>query len=296
MNEPTFSKLLTSVILDNKYDRHVKGKKSGKLDTRSLYKVNHSIKLFKRREERKNKDYVVSIVIDCSSSMGGSKIRSAAHAAESLSKNFANMGIMHSIVLFSSSPYEIRPFSSERIKDVYKKCVGFMGGYVYFTKILPEHKQWKKEYANGCRIKCIGSSIDTTFSQAVKKYGVDSKESWERSQGGTLYAPGIATAIETIKKQKGKKIVITLSDGDTAHVSKDDDTELQGTGKKYGDFIDIKKMVNRAIKDGIEVYSVCIEDDHANQYFPPRRTCSVYDIGQLYDHIVKMIKINLKRG
>ena len=71
MRDVAFQKRLSSIMLDNKYDRFMKNRKTGKLDTNSLYKINHSNKLFKKREARKNKDYAVSLVVDCSGSMCG---------------------------------------------------------------------------------------------------------------------------------------------------------------------------------------------------------------------------------
>ena len=61
MNDVTFQRFLSSVMLDNKYDRFVKNRRTGKLDTRNIYKIKFSEKIFKRREARKNKHYAVTL-------------------------------------------------------------------------------------------------------------------------------------------------------------------------------------------------------------------------------------------
>lgn len=65
-----FERKIASIMRDNKYDREVSGFRSGKLNNKKLYKVQTgSEKVFKRKSERKNKQYNVVILIDESGSM-----------------------------------------------------------------------------------------------------------------------------------------------------------------------------------------------------------------------------------
>lgn len=283
-------------MLDNKYDRLVKGKKTGKLHTKSLYKVNQSDKLFAKKEERKNKHYAVSLVIDCSGSMSGERLNQAVLAAKTLSKNFSQMGIPHNVVCFDELPWPIRGFQKGYMHDIAKKIDAFRNG-VYYCQIKEEDKQFAKEYAGGCRYKLLGICEDSTEqekSDIAKRNGITVDRVRWTSSAGTQYHTGIACAIEGIRKQKGKRIVVCLSDGDTNLSSSD--MEVPGTYKPFSAFTDLKKVISDAIKEGIEMYGVGIHDDAGNQYFPETRTCAVYNTSQLYDHIIKMIKINLKRG
>lgn len=306
MTEAAFTKMLSSVLLDNKYDRLVKGKKSGKLDTKSLHKVNLTPKLFKKKEERKNKDYVVSLVVDCSSSMGGSRIQTASIAAENLSKSLSLMGINHNIVFFSNNSYEFKPFNSSRVKNMMQEVNKYTNSYsVYLTLDTYENgvtykDKYSKEYANGVRLKYLGNSyidkLELSEEGFSKPYGVSKNVIKYEQEGGTSYGQAVRFAIEKIKNQKGKKIIIGLSDGDSEIDSNDSKEQKDSKGLPMGNFADIGKQVKLGLKMGIEMYSIGIECDASNRYYPPKRTCAVYDLNQLYDHIIKMIKINLKRG
>lgn len=65
-----FERKMASIMRDNKYDREVSGFRSGKLNNKKLYKVQTgSEKVFKRKTERKNKQYNIVVLMDESGSM-----------------------------------------------------------------------------------------------------------------------------------------------------------------------------------------------------------------------------------
>lgn len=69
---PPFKKKLSSIMKDNLYDRQGGKYRTGKLNTKQLYKVaTGSDKVFTRKVLRQHKDYKVTVLVDESGSMTG---------------------------------------------------------------------------------------------------------------------------------------------------------------------------------------------------------------------------------
>ena len=69
MNNKTFTRKINNILTDNKVDRFVRGKKRGKLDTKGLHKTKTNLKVFKKKEERSNKEYYITLYLDFSISL-----------------------------------------------------------------------------------------------------------------------------------------------------------------------------------------------------------------------------------
>lgn len=71
---PVFKRRFSSIVEDNNYRRFGSPNKSGKLNSKFLYKFEHdSDRLFSKRTVRQNKDYNICILMDESGSMFGEK-------------------------------------------------------------------------------------------------------------------------------------------------------------------------------------------------------------------------------
>lgn len=103
LKDSAFKGRLSSVMLDNKYDRRVRGRTRGKLDMNRLYKVpTGSRNVFMQKESRKGKQYNVVLLIDESGSMGGRKAMLAAESAVFLTKQLTDIGVNVGIIGFES--------------------------------------------------------------------------------------------------------------------------------------------------------------------------------------------------
>jgi len=292
MNDVTFQKNLASVMLDNKFDRFVKNRKTGKLDTKSLFKVNTSNKLFKRKEERKNKHYAITLLVDCSGSMHRDKAEVASESAVKLSKHLQQMDIPHNIVLFNVGILEAKPFN----RKVDYKWLGstivaesnFRSKYFFQYELT--------ELPNGRAVrKYITSSNEKGYKDILAE--LDKKKTkhiYEDAAGYNSDAEAIKSAKEMLLKQKGRKIMIVLSDGQPAPLYDAYESPIN-KGTCSTDY-DLKEQIRVTIKSGIELYSVGILDDSVNRYYPHGRTAVISSLNQLYPHIIKLIKKNLKRG
>lgn len=318
MNDATFTARLSSVMLDNKYDRYVKGRRSGKLDTKGIYKISISDKLFKRKEERKNKHYAVSLVVDCSGSMmSDGKYDVAFDSAKKLSWHLSKIGIPHNIVGFNGKTVEVKSFNTSYDKQVDRKLRKLLDDLYVFYVYASHLNNFGKDYGDLVKpIKGIKDSHWLYFGNNYEDADVDTKrKTIEKIDAGKHSSAGyklirevggygynndpvaIEWATKQILKQKGKKIMIVLSDGQPA-IS---DSEFQVPEQLDKLFRGIKREntkheVEKSLKQGIELYSIGILDGSVSRYYPAKRCCSVYDLHQLYDHIIKMISINLKRG
>lgn len=296
MNDVTFQKMLASVMLDNKYDRFVKNRKTGKLDTKSLYKINTSDKLFKRREARKNKHYSVLLLVDTSGSMSGSKLTMASEAADRLSMHLSQIGIENAVYSFDAGITEIKPFGTQRLKagELKSKLKGQHGIFEKFhfwdldkkvTNTIDGQDMY--EYIGVC---------DEPFRDE-KKAELNSKKINFTEMAGPGYnsdAEAVRKAREIILKQKGKKLLIVLSDGYPAPVEENYESPIN-KGYSQGDY-ELKPEVDITIQSGIEVYSIGIFSDAVKSFYPAKRTCAINDLSQLYPHIIHLVRLNLKRG
>jgi cobalamin biosynthesis protein CobT len=102
LDDRVFQARLKNVMLDNAFDRRIRGRKRGKLDMRSLYKVPMKAEnVFTLKQERKNKQYNIVLLVDESGSMMGDKAQTAADCAIFLAKAFENINIEIAIVGFN---------------------------------------------------------------------------------------------------------------------------------------------------------------------------------------------------
>jgi cobalamin biosynthesis protein CobT len=300
MNDVTFAKMLSSVMLDNKYDRFVKNRRTGKLDTRSLYKVNTSSRLFKKREARKNKHYAVSLVVDCSGSMNGEQIKIAASAAQKLSHHLAAMDIPHNIISFNAHAKEMKVFGPKEQLGVEKAIVNSVSG----TGIVKEYEYIFWDTSKKIKSK-DGKRMFYPFDTITGGGLTGAKEYKNESKGvGSLFtvpAPAynadgeaIRFAREKLMRQEGKRLMIHLSDGQPANMY--DSYESVNYPGTCNDDYDLKKEVEITLAQGIELYSIGILSSAVSNYYPPKRTGTITKLDQLYPHIIKLIRMNLKRG
>lgn len=122
MKDGAFRERLASVMLDNKYDRRLRGRTRGKLDMKALFKVpTQSRSVFTQKQARKNKEYNIVLLIDESGSMAGSKARKAAEVAVFLAKNFDGLNLNLAIIGFNNVIAVHKDFGmSSNYNDLYK--------------------------------------------------------------------------------------------------------------------------------------------------------------------------------
>lgn len=295
MNDISFQKHLASVILDNKFDRYVKNKKAGTLNTNSLYKIGHSNKLFKKREARKNKNYSVSLVVDCSGSMSGDKIKTAAWAAQKLSDSLAKIGVNHNVITFNLGVFEIKTFSTKGDKSVGKNVINEMkdSRRFYYSNdyVKPNAKTGEMMH------KYLGFRRDSeSASDLIRSFPKEFQTSHhsEVGPGWNSDAEALKISRELLLKQTGTKIMIYLSDGQPAPFDREYESPVYEGLNQYQH--NLKHEVDTTIISGIELYSIGIESKAVLDFYPKKRCRVINNTEELYPNIIELVKKNLKRG
>jgi hypothetical protein len=115
MDDKVFRAKLQSVMLDNKYDRRLRGRSRGKLDMKALFKVPTQAKsVFTQKVARKNKEYSICILVDESGSMrSNDKCILAAELTCFLVKNFEGININTCIIGFNNNISILKEFGGK---------------------------------------------------------------------------------------------------------------------------------------------------------------------------------------
>lgn len=117
MEDSVFRARLSSIMIDNMYDRRLKGRTRGKLDMRRLWKAHvGATNLFTQKMARKNKEYNIVLLVDESGSMQGEKIEQAAEIATFLAATFEGLNLNLAIVGFNHYIHLHKDFD-EKVKD-----------------------------------------------------------------------------------------------------------------------------------------------------------------------------------
>ena len=299
MRDIAFRKQLASVVTDNKYDRYVKNRKSGKLHGSSLYKVETSSRVFKRREARLNKHYSFTILVDVSGSMRNrDKISIAAKSVDKISFHLDAIGLPHNIVMFNHGVTEVKTFeggydkknaatiqdevmSNNRSRYIYdgNHYVERTDGKRSYLKFL-ERTTRKQYFDNGC-----GSYYEKKYStdRIIDMDGPDENNDGE----------AVRVAREYLLKRAGQKVMIVLSDGRPTPKSHLESPTHPGFAPS--DF-SLQREIEITLQSRVEVYSIGILDTGVERYYPKRRTRVIQDLTELYPSMIGLIKSNLKRG
>lgn len=119
MQNSTFKHRLNSTLKDNAINRYVTGKKKGKLDFNSIYKIALSNKVFKQKEERKGKDYSITLLLDGSMSMHDRDyVYTVTKVSEDFSDIFTELNIPNSIYVFANKVTILKDFQQKK-KNLY---------------------------------------------------------------------------------------------------------------------------------------------------------------------------------
>lgn len=115
-----FYNRIGSVMKDNMYDRTVVGYRSGSIANRSLYKtqIENQTRVFARKQERENKQYSISILLDVSGSMQGERIKMATEMVEILVKGLERNNIRFALTFFGKGFHTYKTFEQKLNKNM----------------------------------------------------------------------------------------------------------------------------------------------------------------------------------
>lgn len=177
VKDPAFRARLSSIMLDNKYDRKLRGRTRGKLDMGRLSKVPMMQRnIFTKKQSRRGKNYNVILLVDQSGSMSGAKSKQAAEAGMFLLNNFDGININTCVIGFHDSIHVYKDWNSKKSYDqVYKDLLGNYGGNEDYDAMHFALDYFKKAPDEGENILLMLSDGAPTLDGQERVFGENGK-------------------------------------------------------------------------------------------------------------------------
>lgn len=277
MKDPAFRARLSSIMLDNKYDRRLRGRTRGKLDMTRLFKAPTLAKnLFTQKQSRKGKAYNVILLVDESGSMCGGKAAAAAECATFLCHILDGININTCVIGFNQN--------------------------VMINKDWNDKTNYEELYS---AIKTMGEG-DKRFQRKSDKRG---------SYYEYISDPGCNNDYEAMdfayhhfaKAPTGDNILIMMSDGEPAscadahyfdskgeRIARLNYTPIVPKLGKEGRDRDSKEVLHQLVESHKDVSSIGIGIMRGGWQIPDYSVVS--NIAELKPAIIKALKKTIKRG
>lgn len=209
------------------------GHRSGRLHPSALARLTafKDDRVFRRKHINDSKDVAVELLVDCSASMGGSKIETAAYAAYGLASVLDRMGLPNEVLGFTTSEY----LPSEMHEEERKLGIDYareMNLYIPILKGFNERltSESKKRFAALPHVGWLCENVDGESVQIA--------------------------AHRLAQRRERRKILMVLSDGQPACP---------------GDWRALQRHLKKSVKDveksGIDVIALGIQSDAPRHFY-----------------------------
>jgi cobalamin biosynthesis protein CobT len=210
--------------------------------------------VFRKRHETTSKDVAVSLVIDCSGSMSGSKIHTATQAAYALSSVLERIGISHEVVAFTTG----QPAAS-------------------YGELEAEAKKIGRGFT---RIEALYMPILKGFNERLKTE-VKERFGWlpnSRVLRNNIDGECVEIAARRLMaRRESGKVMIVLSDG--APACQGDMQALQRH---------LKQVVKNIEKAGVKTVGIGIESSEVTKFYP--KNIVLHNVSELPDRVIKELR------
>lgn len=233
------------------------GHRKGKLHAPSLFRIPQGDdRVFSQKQEHVSKDTAVTLLVDNSGSMAGSKCRLAMIAAYALCSTLDRVKIANEVIGFTTGmSYTLPPGMQEAYAD---EC---RNSGVSYDRVIPI-------------VMPIYKSFDERLSATVKKR-IAYMMNAQRGLAGNIDGESLEYAAERIMRRSEKrKVILVLSDGQPAG------SRRSGPHLKY--------TAERIEKIGIECVGIGIMDNSVKKYY--KRNAVLHNIADLPSLVMGEIK------
>lgn len=241
------------------------GLRRGKLSGNNLYRlVSNDDHIYKNKIEHKTRDIAVSLVVDCSGSMGGSKIHTAMCSAWVLADVLGRLGVACEIMGFTTGD-----LSGPRSRDLYNEM--------------------RAEHAKGRSWDRCEPLRLPMFKSFKEKFGIEQKKrmaSYAHVQSGmanNIDGESVQYAFENLNKhalygaKKKGRMMIVFSDGQPA---------AGVPGAKLNSHL--KAVVKRIEADGVNIVGVGIMSNSVQSFY--RKNVKIDNIEELPGLVLKQLR------
>lgn len=219
----------------------IAGQRRGRLNAPSLHRLQTGdVRVFSRREEIKAKDTAVSLLIDNSGSMKGTKVRTAMVAGYALAQTLERVKIPCEVLGFTTGDHASLPQAvQEQIQKHWYGGGGASGPRFqrYWPIVMPVYK-----------------AFDERINAEVKKRIAFTANAQKGLQGNIDGESLEYAAIRLAKRKEKRKVIFVLSDGHPAGAENCDGH--------------LKLMVDRLTKAGFDLIGIGIEDSSVRDFYP----------------------------
>lgn len=231
---------LERCISAKSHARMISGYRSGRIDPTALHRiVTGDERIFRRKFMSKTKDVAVSLVVDLSGSMTGSKVRLAMQSAFAMSVSLDRLNIAHEVIGFTT---------------------------VLLPRRMKDGRDLHDLYGEVCRVK-EPSRVEPIFMPIFKPFGsrltIDRKRAMachseielrNNCDGESVEYAGIRLA----GRSEARKIMIVMSDGQP----------FAGAGNYHEQSWHLTQTIKRFTEAGIEMFGIGVMDDSVSRYYP----------------------------
>jgi len=245
--------------------------KRGKLDSRMLYRVatGTSSRVFKKKIQGETRDVAVSLLVDCSGSMSGRKIKTAREAAAALSIALERLDIDHEVAGFDCHADANLNREISKVRKEYK--AKNPEGDVYKDADSP--------------LKPFNRYSERINHYIAKPFG-EKKSNFAFLLAGANNTDGESVMIAARRlaaRKESKKVLIVLSDGYPA--SEGDNNKLNSH---------LREVVERINKSGIHTIGIGINSSAVSSFYPD--WVLLNDIEALPREVIRQLERILVKG
>ena len=212
-------------------------------------------RVFYRLQEHTSKDVAVSLVDDCSGSMHGSKLHTAARASYALAMTLERIGIPCEVLGFTTGDDEV--FDAKKVREEEQK----MGAE--YSRIEPIYMPILKDFNERLTTE-VKQRFAWLPNSDIPNCNIDGES--------VLFA-----SHRLMKRREKQKVMIVLSDGFPAGCG--------GTAKLQAH---LKKVVRDLQRKGIKMVGIGIESDAVEKFYPQHVV--MRDVKELPEIVMKQLR------
>lgn len=255
-------KTLERLIKAKSKSRNIPGKRSGRVNASSLYRLSTGDdRVFRQKEVSATNDVAISLVVDLSGSMSGQKLRTAMEGAYSLCEVLTRVGVTCEVIGFTTADAAtVRKMrdAAYREKQVLEERVEYSRHEPLY---IPIFKSFDEKFGPLQKRRIASASMSGSFTT-------------NNVDGESIRIA--AKRLATMTKEPGKAMII-LSDGSPS-----------ADGDYYAICKDLKDAIAEIEKMGIGMIGIGIRDRTVEQYY--KNNVVINNVSELPELIMKELK------
>lgn len=235
------------------------GHRSGRLHAASLVraKVGNRDDAFRRKQENHSKDVAVSVVVDCSGSMMGPKIKLACYSAFALTSVLDRLGIPCEVIGFTTA-YHSMEVTNALVKEAGETDIRYSRTQ---PLLLPILKEWGER---------VSPLVKRRFAETATNNAVPCDQNVD---GESIQI----AAFRLQQRRERRKVMIVFSDGQPM---------------AYGDVADLathlKHVAEQIQKSGIDIVGMGIMSDAVTEYY--KKAIVMHSLSEFPSEVMRQLK------